>query len=54
MAHSIQFSPAEALKEMTQLNKRVANGLELLSRSRTKTSRSRRTPEGGWSIGKTR
>ena len=32
MAHKLQFSPADALNEISQFNKRVAKGLELLSR----------------------
>src|SRR6185503_618474 len=31
MAQKIQFSPEEALKEMAQYNKRVANGLKLMA-----------------------
>ena len=45
MAHSIEFSPAEALEEMTQLNKRVANGLELLSRVKDEDIKIATTPK---------
>lgn len=45
MAHSIEFSPAEALEEMTQLRKRVANGLELLSRIKDEDIKIATTPK---------